>query len=522
MSYRHVTKYVIGVTLLAYCLAVVVIAGRWLGQVDLTSSSTAGLAYLFAPMWATFAALPFALLAYTVASVFRAGLTRQRKHVISALLGSVLAIAYVVFSWVEISHEHKLVNLVEEIKALDDAGLTTFLDSDPYRNNRDALAAVAINPNASGATLARIAGTDDLQLHESLTWKASTATGSDSRSFILHLVLRGWRTRWGAPYPPHIENIQKARYGISVMQLILRHPNVDAQTLALISRSPNPEIQTDLENKRSNTLQRSDCIFNFKRRSGLAYETCLAAAESGDKLSQWQLGEVYQSRWSAEKNQEKAFYWMEKAAKQGVVGAQKSLAGMYWSGTGVTKDSGKACYWYKQASNDPDYDIGLCLKKANYKYVKPRASVKECLNHYKSRQYDKAFTTCMTAAKLDNLQAQYLLANMYQLGLGLNKNGEQAMYWYKSSADSGYRWSQFELAQLYRTGNAGIQDSRKAVEYYQLAAEQGHAEAQMSLGVMYFQGDGTKINMEKARYWWEKADKNGIARAKDALKMIPR
>ena len=49
------------------------------------------------------------------------------------------------------------------------------------------------------------------------------------------------------------------------------------------------------------------------------------------------------------------------------------------------------------------------------------------------------------AADLGNCVAQYNLANMYFHGKGINKDMEQASYWYKKSAKQGFDKAQNKL-----------------------------------------------------------------------------
>jgi TPR repeat protein len=57
----------------------------------------------------------------------------------------------------------------------------------------------------------------------------------------------------------------------------------------------------------------------------------------------------------------------------------------------------------------------------------------------------KAFKLYQKAAKLSNKLAQYNLALMYEDGSGVEKNIDQAIYWFKKSAEQGDQDAQIKL-----------------------------------------------------------------------------
>src|SRR5439155_12304016 len=60
----------------------------------------------------------------------------------------------------------------------------------------------------------------------------------------------------------------------------------------------------------------------------------------------------------------------------------------------------------------------------------------------------KAFELYQKAANLGNSVAQHNLANMYKNGEGVDKNKDQAIYWYKKSAEQGYQNAENALIKL--------------------------------------------------------------------------
>jgi TPR repeat protein len=80
----------------------------------------------------------------------------------------------------------------------------------------------------------------------------------------------------------------------------------------------------------------------------------------------------------------------------------------------------------------------------------------------------------LKAAKQDDAIAQSKLGYHYINGIGISKNTELAVSWFKKSA------------------------------------EQGFVEAQYNLGTCYEEGKGINVNIQQAKYWYGKAAEQGF------------
>jgi len=56
------------------------------------------------------------------------------------------------------------------------------------------------------------------------------------------------------------------------------------------------------------------------------------------------------------------------------------------------------------------------------------------LEYYDKKDYKKAFPIILNEARFDNYAAQYRLAEMYDQGLGVKQDKDEAIYWYKRSS----------------------------------------------------------------------------------------
>lgn len=72
----------------------------------------------------------------------------------------------------------------------------------------------------------------------------------------------------------------------------------------------------------------------------------------------------------------------------------------------------------------------------------------------------------------------------------LEADPKKAFFWYQLSANQGYADAQFLLGQCYDNGIGVWENDKEAIKWYRLAAEQGNADAQCNLGVLYANGAG--------------------------------
>lgn len=92
----------------------------------------------------------------------------------------------------------------------------------------------------------------------------------------------------------------------------------------------------------------------------------------------------------------------------------------------------------------------------------------------KDEDHSNAFRLLKLIADRGDAEAQCLVANMYYLGLGLERNVLEAVKWYKKSATQGYSVAANNLAGIFMFGDQGINpDQAEAEKWYQKAREQG-------------------------------------------------
>jgi len=92
------------------------------------------------------------------------------------------------------------------------------------------------------------------------------------------------------------------------------------------------------------------------------------------------------------------------------------------------------------------------------------------------------------AAERGDVDAQYKLGVLYDLGKDVPKDRNKAAWWYYKAAEQGNDKAQFGLANVYNDWRFDLFNLREAAAWFRKAAEQGNAEAQESLGGMYSSG----------------------------------
>ncbi|MDB9975545.1 hypothetical protein OAE24_05180 [Candidatus Thioglobus sp.] len=81
-----------------------------------------------------------------------------------------------------------------------------------------------------------------------------------------------------------------------------------------------------------------------------------------------------------------------------------------------------------------------------------------------------------------------------------------AIEWTKE-AKKGSRYAQNRLGELYRSGKGVTKDLEQAIYWFKESANQDYPRAQLHLGWYYYYGKGVNKNYNQALYWWRKAIK---------------
>ena len=102
------------------------------------------------------------------------------------------------------------------------------------------------------------------------------------------------------------------------------------------------------------------------------------------------------------------------------------------------------------------------------------------------------------AAKGGSETAMYVLGQIYENGICLEKSPASAAKWYRWGADRGHGPCAYNLAYMYENGIGGPKDPEKALALYRKASEDSSSDedalsdALFAVGSMMLRGNGTE------------------------------
>lgn len=143
----------------------------------------------------------------------------------------------------------------------------------------------------------------------------------------------------------------------------------------------------------------------------------------GEVTSKYLLGKLYQFGIGTNKDSKKAYVLYSLAALNGDSDAEFALGYIYQVGDGVSKNLEKAISWYQKAAEQGDsmamYNLAIImLNEDNY------------LDESSALQYLEK------SSELNDADAQFLLGQMYESGIFVDKNEEYAKAFYEKAAEN--------------------------------------------------------------------------------------
>lgn len=233
-------------------------------------------------------------------------------------------------------------------------------------------------------------------------------------------------------------------------------------------------------------------------------------AELNDIPAQIKVGDYYKKRGEAG-DYEKAEEYYKRATEAESLKAENKWGLMYLRG-GV---------WEKSASENEKTEA---IKKIIHSAEKGFDKAQFNLGHFYlygengfSVDYQEAYRWLEKSAEQENRNAQYMLAYMYDLGLGVEQNYEEEYKWLEKSAEQENEAAQYMLAHMYYYGKGMEENYQEAFRWYSKSAENEYSSAQNSLGDMYYFGQGVEKNYQEAFKWYSKSAEKGNSDAQNSL-----
>lgn len=139
------------------------------------------------------------------------------------------------------------------------------------------------------------------------------------------------------------------------------------------------------------------------------------------------------------------------------------------------------------------------------------------LRRFGAAGYAGAVRLYHQAAEAGFAPAQNNLGTMYEEGLGVVSDPQEAIRWYRLAAEQGEPHAQHSLGEMLLKGRGVEADIPQGLEWIERAAQQGHPSACADLGRYYAEGHYLEANADKAIKWWQRAHELGYPAAQEAL-----
>jgi TPR repeat protein len=247
----------------------------------------------------------------------------------------------------------------------------------------------------------------------------------------------------------------------------------------------------------------------FTRRD---YRTAMSElaplADGGDARAQYYVGFMLLGALGATRDETKAADYLLRAAGQNHAQAQALLGALYLQGRGVARDDAKGADLIRRAADTglagAQYTMGLLLVEGRGGLPKDPATAVQWLKAAADQNHVPAY--CWLGELADR-----------------EKNGVEAVGWWRKGAAAGDRICQFQLGRAYAEGKGGLpRDANEALGWIRRAANQRLPAAQVALAAAYERGSGVPTDYVLSYMWFNLARAQGysppqVREAMDAL-----
>ena len=182
-------------------------------------------------------------------------------------------------------------------------------------------------------------------------------------------------------------------------------------------------------------------------RASLAWY--VLAADHGSTYAKYILSELYGQGWIVDQDPEISGKWFENAQKQrNALLGMRELAQRYDDHEGGMYDEERAFFWFERAAMNNDVESQLWLGDYYSDYDHPNGIMA-------LRWYGRA-------AAAQEPQAYYGIAQIYDEGIAIPINYVEAAKWYEKAAKMGLAVAQYHLGEMYAEGRGVNFDPVKA------------------------------------------------------------
>ena len=153
-------------------------------------------------------------------------------------------------------------------------------------------------------------------------------------------------------------------------------------------------------------------------------------------------------------------------------------------------------------------------------FAAPAPQVEAGLTDFQHARFAEAQAAWRQAARAGDPRGALYLGVMYDSGVGLPRDWQQAMQWYRQAAAQGSTVAAFNIGVLYDGGFGVAPDRFQAAAWYEKAASAGFGRAEYNLAMLYETGDGVPRDPRRALALYRSAAAHGIAAAGEHLALL--
>ena len=155
--------------------------------------------------------------------------------------------------------------------------------------------------------------------------------------------------------------------------------------------------------------------------------------------------------------------------------------------------------------------IGLVVQEFRWRggIMVPQGQMAQAEKELRTGDYKSAVASFEKLADNGNPFAQYWVAHMNELGLGVPRDPAKAIELYKKAAAQDVAAAELRLGEIYLHGDLVLPDFAQAKSYLEKAAYHGGPRAAMLLGQMYHDGIGMPVDQIEGYAWSEVATLEG-------------
>ncbi len=240
-------------------------------------------------------------------------------------------------------------------------------------------------------------------------------------------------------------------------------------------------------------------------------------AERGDTDFEYLLGITYDNEEYPFHESKRAIEWLSRAAKKKHEFAQFHLGCIYDEGRdGIKPNYENAVKWFELASKSGLYTkSGFDIAQWNLGLIKLNIDGKPI-------DLDGALRAFKLAGEQGNLQSLIMLAALYFDGDHYPQDFQKCFEYSKLAVEHGAQdgLADYMLANIYENGLGVPKNTKEAIKWYRQSIKYGDFDSMNNLGIMYYYGNGIEKNEQEGERLLKLASESGSEDAKLNLEII--